>query len=163
MRKVLIVLIALALAIPVLAQAPTVVSKPELKPLVPTTYFFRGLNATVQARNAAALKFSDNKFLIVALVDTTGYSSGVAQEYQGLLITEKTIDVGGQKIPPGQYGFGFNKAGKFHLMDVSMKELATADAGSDEKLAHPVPLKLELENGQPKLYIGRKYASFTVE
>lgn len=162
-RRILILLFVVALALPVFAQAPSQVTGADLKAVLPTTYFFRGLSATVQARNAGVLKYNDGKFLMTALVDTSGYSSGVAEEYQGLFITEKPVNIGGQVIPPGQYGFGFNKAGKFHIMDVAMKELAAVDATTDSELKRPQPLKLTVQGDEVRLYLGRKYASFKVE
>ena len=75
----------------------------DLAKILPSTYFFRGLSATTQARNAGALKYSDGFFVIAALVDV-----GLLLRHQGqihwLVCTEKQISLGGKTLPPGEYG-----------------------------------------------------------
>jgi len=164
LRRALIGLAVLSFTLSAAAQtAPSVVTGADLKKVVPESYFFRGLNATVQARNSATLKYPDGFLVIVALVDTSGYSADIAAKYTGLFITEKKLTIGGKMLEPGQYGMGFTPEGKFHIMDVAANELATADTTIDTKLAHPVPLKVTVENGQPRLYLGRKYVTFTAQ
>lgn len=138
-------------------SAPGIVSGAELTKILPTTYFFRGLSASVQERNSSALKYSDGFFVLVGLVDTSGYSSDIKQKYTGFFITEKQLVIGGKTLPPGEYGMGFNAEGKFHIMDVAANELLAADSPKDTKLAHPVPLKFVVENGETRLYLGRNY------
>src|ERR1039458_8143675 len=72
---------------------PGVLSADDLKRVVPTSYFFRGKSASVQLRNAAGFRAADGKLVLVGLVDTSGYSSDVAEKYQGFLITEIKLSI----------------------------------------------------------------------
>jgi hypothetical protein len=158
MRKVLLAILLACFSITAFAQsssAPALVTGADLAKIVPSTYFFRGLSASTQARNSGAVKYSDGFFVLAGLVDTSGYSSDIKAKYTGFLITEKQLDIGGKTLPPGEYGMGFNADGKFHIMDVAANELLSADSPKDAKLAHPVPLKFVIENGDVRLYLGR--------
>src|ERR1700739_2409535 len=93
-----------------------VLSSDELKKAVPTEFFFRGQKAPVQLRNAVGFQLPDGKMSMAALVDASGYSTAIQQKYQGLLITEAKLNVGGSELAPGQYGFGFTADGKFVVM-----------------------------------------------
>jgi len=164
LRKVLIALALVTLTLSAVAQsAPTLVTGADLKKVVPEGYFFRGLTATVQLRNSAAVKYPDGFFVVAALVDTSGYSSDIAAKYNGLFITEKTLAIGGRTIVPGQYGMGYTPEGKFHVLDVAGNELAVSDITIDDKLARPSPLRMVVENGQPRLYFGKKYVTFAAK
>src|SRR5579871_3527540 len=90
-----------------------VLSADEVKKAVPTEYFFRGQKAPVQLRNAVGFQLADSKMMLAALVDASGYSTAIQQKYQGLLITEVKLVIGGSKLAPGEYGFGFTSDGKF--------------------------------------------------
>jgi hypothetical protein len=155
--------IVLTSLLAVAQSGPTIVTGNDLKKVVPDTYFFRGLSATVQARNSAAVKYPDGMFVIAALVDTSGYSTDIKAKYSGLFITEKTLSMGGKTIAPGEYGMGYTPEGKFHILDVAANELAVADMTTDSKLAHPVPLKITVENGEVRLYQGKKYVRITAQ
>jgi hypothetical protein len=163
-RKVLVAAFVVTLAISAVAQgAPTLVAADGLKKVVPEAYFFRGMSATTQLRNSAALHYPDDFYVIAGLVDTSGYSSDVKAKYNGLFITEKTLKFGGSTLQPGQYGMGYTPEGKFHILDVAGNELLVADIVADEKLARPQPLKIVLDGSTAKLYLGRKYVSFTAQ
>src|ERR1700729_3683886 len=95
-----------------------VLSSDEVKKTTPAEYFFRGQKAPVQLRNAVGFQLADGKMMIAALVDASGYSTAIQQKYQGLLITEVKLNIGGSELPPGEYGFGFS-ADKFVVMDVA--------------------------------------------
>src|SRR3974377_1308973 len=104
LRNFVIGLAILGCAISVLAQSsPTAVTGNDLKKVVPDTYFFRGLSATVQARNSAAIKYPDGFLVVAALVDTSGYSADIKAKYTGLFITEKKLSLGGKTLDPGEY------------------------------------------------------------
>ena len=94
-RRFLFALIVISLALSAIAQnapaAPTVVNEAGLKKVVPETYFFRGLSATTQLRNSAAIHYPDDYYVIIGLVDTSGYSSDIKAKYTGLFITEKKL------------------------------------------------------------------------
>lgn len=146
------------------AQAkPGVMSAEELRKVVPATYFFRGQSATVQLRNSAGLSVAGGKLVLAGLVDTSGYASDVQAKYQGFLITEVKLKIEGTELPPGEYGFGFTQDGKFLVMDVGANDLFSVAGKIDEKLAHPVPLKIVDDGGTYRLYAGRKWVSLKAE
>jgi hypothetical protein len=164
LRKTLVALAFISLVISAAAQAgPAVVPGSDLKKVVPETYFFRGLSATVQARNSAAVKYADGLFVIAALVDTSGYSTDIKSKYNGLFITEKTLSLGGKTIVPGEYGMGYTPEGKFHILDVAGNELAVADMMADSKLPHAVPLTITADQDGVRLYLGKKYVTITTQ
>src|SRR5881394_1439466 len=90
-----------------------VLNAEELKKAVPSEYFFGGQKAPVQVRNSVGFQLADGKMTLAALVDASGYSTAIQQKYQGMLITETKLNVGGSSLPPGQYGFGFTADNKF--------------------------------------------------
>jgi hypothetical protein len=147
-----------------LAQGPKhVLSGDELKKAVPAEYFFRGQKAPVQLRNAAGFQLADGKMTLAALVDASGYSTAIQQKYQGMLITETKLNVGGAALAPGQYGFGFTADGKFVVMDVANGDVLSVASQMDQAVQHAVPLKL-VENGAGyKLYAGKKWVGITPE
>ena len=104
---VMTVAFALCMAASLFAQSgkPAVLSADELKQSVPSTFFFRGQSATVQTRNSGGLRIGKDSLVLAALVDTGGYATDVKQKYQGLLITEVKINIGGSSLAPGEYGF----------------------------------------------------------
>jgi hypothetical protein len=140
-----------------------VLSSAELKKAVPVEYFFRGQKAPVQVRNAVGFQLADGKMMLAALVDASGYSTAIQQKYQGMLITEATLNIGGSELKPGQYGFGFSADGKFVVMDVANTDALSTPAQTDAALQHAVPLKLVEEGAGYKLYAGKKWVEIKVE
>ncbi len=130
--------------------------------LFPETVFFRGQTAPVQLRNSAGVRFSDDLYALAALVDSSGYSSGLREKYQGYLITEVALDFGGQTLPPGAYGFGFLNGGKFVIMDVGAHDVVQGASRHDADLKRPVPLQIAAApaSGTYRLYVGREYVEF---
>jgi hypothetical protein len=147
-----------------LAQKATqqLLNADELKAIVPAEFFFRGQKAPTQMRNAGAFQTADGKITIAALVDASGYSTAIQQKYQGLLITESKLDIGGSKLPPGEYGFGFG-SDKFVVMNVANDDVLGVSYETDSSLKRPVPLKLVEDGAGYKLYAGRKWVSVKVE
>src|SRR5271157_5478324 len=167
-RKILIAVFVLSLTLSAVAQAaptaPTVVTEADLKKVVPDSYFFRGMSATTQLRNSSAIHYPDDFYVIAGLVDTSGYSSDVKAKYNGFFITEKKLQFdGGGTLGPGQYGMGYTADGKFHILDVAGNELVVADIKMDDKLARPQPLKIVMDGATAKLYLGKKYVTFTAQ
>ena len=165
-RKVLMAAFVLILSISAVAQsasAQTIVAGADLKKVVPDTYFFRGMSATTQLRNASAIHYPDDFYVIIGLVDTSGYSTDVKAKYNGLFITEKTLKFGNSTLGPGQYGMGYTADGKFHILNVAGDELLVADIVTDEKLARPQPLKIVVDGATAKLYLGKKFVTFSVK
>lgn len=138
-------------------------SSEELRKAVPGEYFFRGQKAQVQMRNAVGVQLADGKMILAALVDASGYSTAVQEKYQGLLITESKLNIGGSTLAPGQYGIGFSADGKFNVMDVSNSDVLSAPSQADQELKRPVPLKLVEDGDGYKLYAGRKWVSLKAE
>jgi hypothetical protein len=159
------ILSALALATLVVAQQASkhTLSADELKKVVPAEFFFRGQKAPVQLRNAVGFQLADGKMALAALVDASGYSTAIQDKYQGMLITETKLNVGGAELIPGQYGFGFTADGKFVVMDVSNNDVLMTTSQTDEQLQRAVPLKLVEEGSGYKLYAGKKWVEIKAE
>jgi hypothetical protein len=166
--RILLAALVLSLRLSAVPQsapsAPTVLAAADLKKVVPDSYFFRGLSATTQLRNSAAIHYPDDYYVIAGLVDTSGYSSDVKAKYNGFFITEKKLRFdGGAMLAPGQYGMGYTADGKFHVLDVAGNELVVTDVFVDDQLARPQPLKIVLDGTMAKLYLGKKYIRFTAQ
>ena len=140
-----------------------ILSSDELKKAVPSEYFFRGQKAPVQVRNAVGFQLADGKMTLAALVDASGYSTAIQQKYQGMLITETKLNIGGSELSPGEYGFGFTADGKFIVMDVANNDVLSASSQTDSALQHAVPLKLVEDGGGYKLYAGKKWVGIKAE
>ncbi len=136
---------------------PGLLSSDDLKHAVPSGYFFDGQSAPVQLRNSAGFRTADSKLVIAGLVDTSGYAADIQQKYEGFFITEVKINIGGSALDPGAYGFGFTKDGKFLVMNVAASELLNMASSTDDKLAHPVPLKMMQDGDGYRLYHGKNY------
>jgi hypothetical protein len=140
-----------------LAQAGAqVLTSDQVKKAAPSSFFFSGQSGAVQMRNSTGFKNSAGKLMLAGLVDTSGYSTAIAEKYQGFLITETKLSFDGATLEPGAYGFGF-KEGKFTVMNVAGTDVFSIATQNDEKVKHPVPLKLEKEGAGYRLYAGRKY------
>ena len=142
---------------------PGLLSNDVLKKVVPGTYFFRGQSAPVQLRNSAGFSVPDGKLVLMGLLDTSGYAADVQAKYQGFLITEVKLNIEGSDLAPGEYGFGFSKDGKFLVMDVGANDLFSVADQMDDKLPHPVPLKIVEDGAAYRLYAGRKWVSLRPE
>jgi hypothetical protein len=135
----------------------------ELKKAVPAEYFFRGQKAPVQVRNSVGFQLADGKMTLAALVDASGYSTAIQQKYQGMLITESKLSIGGSTLAPGEYGFGFTADGKFVVMDVANNDVLSTTSQTDPAVVHAVPLKLVEDGGGYKLYSGKKWIGLKPE
>ena len=157
--------LALVMLASAVAQQPSkhVLSSDEVKKAVPTEYFFRGQKAPVQVRNAVGFQLADTKIMLAALVDASGYSTAIQQKYQGLLITETKLNIGGSELSPGQYGFGFTADSKFVVMDVANNDVLSAPTQTDSALQRAVPLKLVEDGEGYKLYAGKKWVGIKAE
>ncbi|WP_433984698.1 hypothetical protein RBB78_09115 [Tunturiibacter empetritectus] len=134
----------------------------EATKFLPATVFFRGQSAPIQARNSGGVQFAKDALLLVALVDTAGYSSSVQEKYQAYLITEASIDIEGHSLKPGAYGCGFVGGNTFVVMDIGGHDLFSAPAAKDAALRRPTPLQiLPAPSGTGyRLYVGRDYVDF---
>jgi len=165
MRFAILGIVAAALVGSGLAQQASkhLLSSDELKQAVPAEYFFRGQKAPTQIRNSAGFQLADGKMTLAALVDASGYSTAIQQKYQGLLITEAKLNIGGTTLAPGQYGFGFTTDGKFVVMDVANDDVLTVPSQTDGALPRAVPLKMVEAGGGYKLYAGKKWIGIETE
>lgn len=158
-------LLIFALAAPAFCQQKSrhVLSSDELKKATPSEYFFRGQKAPVQLRNAVGFQLADGKMVLAALVDASGYSTAIQQRYQGMLITEARLNIGGSSLPAGQYGFGFTSDGKFMVMDVGNNDVVSTSSQADAAVQHAVPLKLVEDGDGYKLYAGKNWVGIKAE
>ncbi len=138
-------------------------SSDELKKAVPAEYFFRGQKAPTQVRNSVGFQLADGKMTLAALVDASGYSTAIQQKYQGLLITESKLNIGGATLAPGQYGFGFTTDGKFVVMDVANHDVLSVAFQTDSTLPRAVPLKMVEAGSGYKLYAGKKWVEIDAQ
>ena len=159
----LVVMIFSCLMLAAQQAKPGLLSADEITKVVPATYFFRGQSAPVQLRNSAGFSGADGKLVLAGLVDAAGYASDLQAKYQGFLITEVKLNIGGTELQPGAYGFGFSRDGKFLVMDVGANDLFSVAGKIDEKLARPVPLKIVSDGDAYRLYGGRKWVSLKPE
>lgn len=146
-------------------QAAGILKPADMTDLMPAQVFFRGQSATVQMRNSGGIRYADGMFTLLALVDTSGYSSGIQQRYQAYLITEVPLKVGddaaGHSLPPGAYGVGFIQNNRFIVMDLGAHELKNAGSQHDSELHRAMPLQI-LDGSKPgayRLYEGRDYVT----
>jgi hypothetical protein len=158
-----VVLFALAGAGLCQQGAKHILGSDALKKAVPSEYFFRGQKAPVQLRNAVGFQGADAKMMLAALVDASGYSTAIQQKYQGMLITEVKLNIGGSTLPPGQYGFGFTSDGKFMVMDVGNDDVLSTSSQTDSALQQAVPLKLVEDGEGYKLSAGKKWVGIKPE
>src|ERR1700716_4329710 len=156
MRFAVLSVVAAALLGSALAQQGSkhLLSSDELKKAVPAEYFFRGQKAPTQVRNSGGFQLADGKMTLAALVDASGYSTAIQQKYQGMLITESKLNVGGSELAPGQYGCGFTAEGKFVVMNVANDDVLSVPFQTDQALQRAVPLKVVEDGAGYKLYAG---------
>jgi hypothetical protein len=163
-------LLLFAFTLPAFAQAAAVQPEAVLKPadltkILPDAVFFRGQSATTQARNSGGVRFADGYLMFAALVDNSGYSSGIQEKYQAYFITEVPLTVGDHKLAPGAYGVGIVKSGtdlNFVVQDIGAHDLFQTMAANDAKLHRPVPLQVAAgdSEGKYRLYMGRNFVEF---
>ncbi len=151
------------------ASAPTsakkgVLDRVQASAILPASVFYAGQSAPVQGRNSGGIRFDGDKLALFALVDTTGYSSGVQQSYQGYLLTEVALKIGDTTLAPGAYGFGFVAGNRMVVMDIGGKEVLHTATTRDDQMTRPTPLQVMAdasEPGQYRLYLGRTYVTMT--
>ena len=164
-RKYAIGLVVIALIAPALrAQTSdaTVLKAEDLTKLFPPSVYYCGQVAPAQLRNSGGVKFADGHYVMASLVDTSGYSSGIAAKYQGFFITEVAIKIEGRSLAAGEYGIGFIAGDKFVVTDVGAHEVLTVDSATDASLKLPRPLQIVSDPGGGfRLYAGRRYIVFS--
>lgn len=139
------------------SASSAILTATEAGKILPATVFFQGQSASVQDRNSSGIRFGKESFLLVVLVDTSGYSSSVQQKYQAYLITQEPIEIGGHRLAPGAYGCGFIAGNKFVVMDIGAHDLFTVSSTHDAALHRPTPLQILPSGNHYRLYEGRTY------
>ncbi len=130
---------------------------------LPKDFYLEGNRIPTEERNAALLKTPEGKRVVVALIDTTGYSSQIKQKYIGMIITEGNLSVCGISLGVGSYGFGLDKPApnsnadaKFFVYNQAGEKVGECSAKRDEKLKQPSPLHVAVGKGEPaRLYLNR--------
>ena len=142
--------------------AQHLLSSDELKNVVPAEFFFRGQKAPTQFRNSTGFQTAEGKITFGALVDVSGYSTAVQQKYQGMIVTESKLNIGGSELSPGEYGFGF-AGDKFVVMNVASEDILSVPCQTDADLKRAMPLKMVEDGAGYKLYAGRKWVALKPE
>jgi hypothetical protein len=130
--------------------------------IFPERVFFRGQTAPAQLRNTGGVHYADDMYVLAGLVDSSGYSTGIKEKYQAYLLNEVTLEIGGQALKPGAYGFGFLAGGKFLVMDLGANEVVQGSSQRDAEMKRPIPLQVAAAStaGSYRLYVGRDYVEF---
>lgn len=142
-----LVAVVLAASIGMAQSAPegksTILKASDIKStLFPEKVFFRGKVAPTELRNTGGVHFADGFYFLAGLVDNSGYSTGIKEKYQAYLLTEVPLEIGGQHVNPGAYGFGFIQGGKFVLMDLGARDLIEVESHHDAEMKRPVPFQV---------------------
>ena len=164
-RNLILAILASTIALfaaPTLAQDATVIlSGPDLTRVVPTSFYFQGLSASTQMRNAAAARFGDKRYVIAGLVDTSGYAADVRAKYEGFFITDSPIKINGANLVTGAYGFGFSDAGRMQILDLAGNEILSVSTAKDAELKRARPLMMSKSGDGVRLYSGKDYVTIT--
>ena len=145
------------------AQQVTVITGAELTRIVPTAFYFQGLSAPTQMRNAAAARLGDKRYVVAGLVDTTGYAADVRAKYEGFFITDSPIKINGSDLAVGAYGFGFSDDGKLQVLDLAGNQVISVSTAKDAELKRPRPLMMTASADGLRFYSGRDYVTITAK
>jgi len=137
----------------------TVLDRTQASKIMPATVFFRGQTAPTQERNSGGVHFADGRYMLAALVDTSGYATEVRQSYQGYLLTEVKLDFGGHMLSPGAYGFGFINGHRFVVLNLGGQRLFEASSHAFVG-KRPVPLEVLAAAHGYELCSGRECVDF---
>jgi hypothetical protein len=144
----------------VLAQnSVTILAGSELTQVVPPGFYFQGLSAPTQMRNAAASRFGTKRFVITGLVDTSGYAADVRAKYEGFFITDSPVSINGSDLGTGAYGFGFSNDGKMQIMDLAGNQILSISTTKDNDLKRPRPLMMTKAGDAVRFYSGKDYVT----
>lgn len=143
--------------------APEILAVTASARIVPTSFYFAGQSAPTQMRNSAVARLGKDRHVIVGMVDTSGYSTEISDKYEGFLITDSRVFIGGKELATGAYGFGFSTAGKIRIFDLSGKEIMWAETRNDAELKRPRPLMMSAGSDGVRFYKGKNYALITAK
>jgi hypothetical protein len=134
-----------------------ILNEAETAKVVPASFYFAGQSAPTQMRNAAAARIGKDRYVVVGMVDTSGYSSDIAAKYEGFFITDSPIRFGDKTLGAGAYGFGFSSDGKVNILDLGSKPVLSAVTQSDNEMKRPRPLQIIAEPKGIRFYKGKNY------
>ena len=157
-----IAVLVIACSTPLLVRAQdraVILTGAELSRVVPPGFYFQGLSAPTQIRNAAAARFGTNRYVIAGLIDTAGYAADVRAKYEGFFITDSPITINGSELSPGAYGFGFSDDGKLNILDLAGNQVLSVSTTRDSSLKRPRPLTMIKSGNEVRLYGGKDYAT----
>jgi hypothetical protein len=142
-------------------ETVTILEGPALTRVVPAGFYYQGLTAPTQMRNAAAARFGEKRYLIAALVDTAGYAADVRAKYEGFFITDSAIKINGTDLNVGAYGLGFSSDGKMQILDLAGNQVLSTTTSKDNELKRPRPLMMTKAGDGLRFYNGKDYVSIT--
>ncbi|MEP6924177.1 MAG: hypothetical protein ABI954_06915 [Pyrinomonadaceae bacterium] len=130
--------------------------------IVPTGFYFEGQSAPTQMRNSAAVSFGKKRNVIIGLVDTSGYSSEISGKYEGFLITDSPIQIGGKDLNTGAYGFGFTSDNKLNIFDIGGRQILSVATANDKSMTRPRPIMITATD-ETRFYKGRNYVLIGIQ
>lgn len=136
-----------------------VLAADQIDKLLPPSVYFKGQSAPLQLRNSAGIRTAAGSIAWMALVDTSGYSTGVRERYQFYLVTEAPLQFGTANLPAGAYGAGFLADGTAIVLDLGAHEIAHTSAVTDSSMRRPRPLQITANGSAYRLYLGKQYVS----
>lgn len=141
----------------------TVLAGAELTRVTPPGFYFEGLSAPTQMRNSAAARFGSKRYVIVGMVDTSGYAADVRAKYEGFFITDSAISINGTDLGTGAYGFGFSDKGTMQILDLAGNQLLSVSTTKDTALRRPRPLMMMKAADGLRLYSGKDYVTIAAK
>lgn len=140
------------------APAGIILPVTEMRELLPDSVFFQGVRLPVQLRNSNGIQFSDGRYLLAALVDTSGHNTALEGRL-ACLLTEVPLEVGGQKLKPGAYGIHLDELHRFVITDIAAHPVIAANSEHDSILTRPRPLQIRSDRKVQsyRLYLERNY------
>jgi hypothetical protein len=166
MKRFYVLALLLAAILPVGLRAQgsyEVVTGKTFDGAVVKDFYLEGNAIPVQKRNAVLATMPAGARVLLALIDTSGYSSQIQQKYEGMIISEGNFTVCGLKVGVGSFGFGHSKPVatssedmKLSVYDQAGGKLGECAGKKDAAMTQPKPLQVVAGKGQAaKLYLGR--------
>jgi hypothetical protein len=131
---------------------------------IPKDFYLEGNAIPTQKRNAILVHLPSGARAVFALIDTTGYSADIIAKYVGMIITEGDVNICGQNVGVGSYGFGWARPrtgeegpGTFSLYNQAGAKLAECSTPRDANLKQPRPLQVVVSGATARLYYGRHF------
>lgn len=138
--------------------APEILNQTAAARIVPTSFYFAGQSAPTQMRNSAVARLGKDRHVVAGMVDISGYSTEISDKYEGFLITDSPVLIGGKELATGAYGFGFSIIGRLRIFDLSGKEIMSVETLNDKELKRPRPLVMSVAANGVRFYKGKNYA-----